>query len=123
MEQKNNIAELLKDCPSGMELDCTVCDNILFDSISNWVYPIKVITKDGSKSLNLTKYGCTSENKNAKCVIFPKGKNTWEGFVPPCKFKDGDVLAEDSCIFIIQKIARKIMYQKMYVHRRFVYVH
>lgn len=75
-----------------MELDCTVLDNIVFDSISNYVYPIKVITKDGSKSLNLTKYGCTSKNKNAKCVIFPKGKTTWEGFVPPCQFKDGDVL-------------------------------
>ena len=28
----------------------------------------------------------------SKCVIFPKGKTTWEGFVPPCKFKDGDIL-------------------------------
>lgn len=92
--EKINIAEILKDCPKGMELDCTVLDNIVFDSISNGVYPIKVITKDGSKSLNLTKYGCTSENKNAKCVIFPKGKTTWEGFQRP--FKDGDILAYTS---------------------------
>lgn len=92
MENKINIAELLKDCPRDMELDCTVYDNIIFDSVVNWVYPIRVKTKDGSKSLNLTKYGCISENENAKCVIFPKGKTTWEGFVPPCKFKDGDII-------------------------------
>lgn len=93
MENKINIAELLKDCPKGMELDCTVFDNIVFDSVSNLAYPIKVVTKDGSKSLTLTKYGCTtSENKNAKCIIFPKGKTTWEGFVPPIEFKDGDII-------------------------------
>lgn len=93
--EKINVAELLKDCPQGMELDCAVFDNIVFNgSISNCVYPIKVITKDGSKSLNLTKYGCTSENKNAKCIIFPKGKTTWEGFHRP--FVDGDIVAYDN---------------------------
>ena len=94
MENKINIAELLKDCPKGMELNCTILDNIVLNNIFNcaFVYPIEVVTKDGSRSLNLTKYGCTSENKNAKCVIFPKGKTTWEGFVPPCQFKDGDIL-------------------------------
>jgi len=40
----------------------------------------------------LTKYGEIIREKNAKCVIFPKGKTSWEGFVPPCKFKKGDVL-------------------------------
>ena len=90
--EKINIAELLKDCQKGLELDCTLYDNIVLDSISNWTYPIRVTTKDGSRSLNLTKYGCTSENQNAKCVIFPKGKTTWEEFVPPRQFKDGDIL-------------------------------
>ena len=49
MENKINIAELLKDCPRGMELDCTVYDNIIFDSVVNWVYPIRVKTKDGKE--------------------------------------------------------------------------
>ena len=93
---KINIEELLRDCPKGMELDCTVYDNIIFESVNDWVYPISVKTKDGSKRLNLTKYGCTSENENAKCIIFPKGKTTWNDFVPPCKFKDGDILTYTS---------------------------
>ena len=38
------------------------------------------------------KNGCYTAHKLSKCVIFPKGKTTWEGFVPPCKFKDGDVI-------------------------------
>ena len=102
--KKINIAELLKDCPKGMELDCTLYDNIVLDSSSNWIYPIKVTTKDGGTSLNLTKYGCISENKNAKCVIFPKGKTTWEGFIPPCQFKDGDVIYTDNFIAILSHI-------------------
>ena len=46
----------------------------------------------------MTDYGCYSENDGAKCVIFPKGKTTWEGFVPPCKFKDGDVLFVETIV-------------------------
>lgn len=104
-----NLVELLRDCPKGMELDCTIFDNTVFVGLSDNVYPIRVTTKDGSKSLNLTQYGCTSENKNAKCVIFPKGKTTWEGFVPPKpKFKCGDVVAcdcsdGDSQLFIFKE--------------------
>ena len=33
MENKINIAELLKDCLKGMELDCTCADNVVFDKI------------------------------------------------------------------------------------------
>ena len=87
---KINIAELLKDCPQGMELDCMMYDNIVFAGIQDCIYPIKIKIKNTEKYLYLTKYGCSSENKNAKCVIFPKGKSTWNGFQRP--FKDGDVL-------------------------------
>ena len=38
------------------------------------------------------------------CVIFPKGKTTWEGFVPPCQFKDGDVISNGYCIAIFYKL-------------------
>lgn len=49
-------------------------------------------TPDGIKFLN--PFGCYHDSYRAKCVIFPKGKTTWEGFVP-CKFKDGDILFVD----------------------------
>lgn len=31
--EKINIANLLKDCPKGMELDCTMYENVEFDYI------------------------------------------------------------------------------------------
>jgi hypothetical protein len=40
----------------------------------------------------------------AKCVIFPKGKTTWKGFVPPCKFKDGDIISDGNYVAIFYKI-------------------
>ena len=98
-----NIAELLKDCPSGMELDCTSYDNVSFDKISDdkkAAYPIfcYITDKEGNHSgISFTENGCESKRYGAKCVIFPKGKTTWEGFVPPYKFKDGDVLTYMFC--------------------------
>lgn len=89
MKNKINIAELLKDCPQGMEFDCTMYDNVKLDYVLEGnLYPIKIQTPEGQISLN--KYGCYSNNKHAKCVIFPKARTTWEGFIRP--FKDGDVL-------------------------------
>ena len=91
MEQKINIAELLKDCPKGMELDCVLYEDVTFECILDGrSYPIQVQTPEGK--MTLSKYGCLSLSKHTKCVIFPKGKTTWEGFVPPCNFKDGDIV-------------------------------
>lgn len=94
--KKINIAELLKDCPKGMELDCTMYDGVTLFSVDDKeeiVFPIKGTTRDGL-FITLTKYGQFISANSAKCVIFPKGKTTWEGFVPPCKFKDGDVVVD-----------------------------
>jgi hypothetical protein len=56
------------------------------------LFPIEVSRKDGC-SFVLTKYGQYADADFAKCVIFPKGKTTWEGFHRP--FRDGDVVAYD----------------------------
>lgn len=97
MEKKINLVELLKNCPKGMELDCTMYEGAELDCVTNDKgYPIKIIIKDniaGDIAISLTKEGCYNMLHNPKCVIFPKGKTTWEGFVPPCQFKDGDVVA------------------------------
>ena len=116
MENKINIAEFLKDCPKGMELDCTMYENVtLIHILEGSVYPIKIGTPDGQVSL--TEYGQYSHSKLAKCVIFPKGKTTWEGFVPPCRFKDGDVLfhsdSASNGIFIFKEILQCGSIQKV----------
>ena len=94
--EKPNIAEILKDCPKGMKLDCTMFEGLEFDGIiDNSPLPIRcrILNPDGYgyNIYNFTKYGCWNTSESAKCVIFPKGKTTWEGFVPPCQFKAGDV--------------------------------
>lgn len=93
MENKINIAELLKDCPKGMELNCTMFDNVTLGSIMDGnCYPIQIQTPEGN--MLLSKYGCMSLSTHSKCVIFPKGKTTWEGFQRP--FKDGEIVAYDN---------------------------
>lgn len=81
-----------------MELDCTMFNKVtLFtvDDREGVVFPITVFREDGNPIV-LTKYGQYTDADFAKCVIFPKGKTTWEGFVPPCQFKDGDIVALDT---------------------------
>lgn len=95
--EKINIVELLKDCPSGMELDCTMYENVYFDKIydEDCLYQIGCYTiNDGVRnSINFTKYGKFNTTRIAKCVIFPKGKTTWEGFQRP--FKVGDIIQDE----------------------------
>lgn len=92
-----NLVELLRDCPKGMELDCTVFDNVTFDYVNteqNRIY-CKIDKRD---TVWFTAKGFINLAPSAKCVIFPKGKTTWEGFVPPVEFKDGDVIVmENAC--------------------------
>ena len=99
MENMINIAEILKDCPKGMELDCTMHEDVVtFYGISNsYTYPILVSTKSGD-TISLTKYGQLFNSDGFKCVIFPKGKTTWEGFQRP--FKDGDIVVSKSGCWI-----------------------
>ena len=85
-----NIVELLKDCPKGMELDCSICNGVKFIELDRSPnFPIVVRANNGYE-FSLTKYGQVHNIADAKCVIFPKGKTTWEGFQRP--FEDGDVV-------------------------------
>ena len=100
MENKINIAELLKNCPKGMELDCTMFENVTFEEVvteidcnGNEDIDIVLLThyNDGMvDEIILTEFGTYTYDETAKCVIFPKGKTTWEGFHRP--FKDGDII-------------------------------
>lgn len=99
MKNKVNIAELLKDCPKGMELDCPIFEGLEFDHIDekNRTYSIVCRVKTEFNSYNFhtfTEYGCYRTEIYSKCVIFPKNKTTWEGFHRP--FKDGDIAISES---------------------------
>ena len=90
--EKINIAELLKDCPKGMELYSPIFGEVYLDKIRPHL--AIVVTTDKEQG------DCKEEflydgryRMNGECMLFPsKDKTTWEGFVPHCQFKDGDVL-------------------------------
>ena len=97
MENKINIAELLKDCPSGMELDCVIYQDVYFDYVGKLNVIHCYIQHEAHKEFIIfNQYGTYNSHTKSKCVIFPKGKTTWEGFAPPCKFKDGDIVATNT---------------------------
>lgn len=102
--EKINIAKLLKDCPQGMELNCTMYNNLYFNQIydDDYIYKIGCYTiVDGIRtSINFTEFGTFNTHINSKCVIFPKGKTTWKGFIPHYQFKNGDVVATSSGAWI-----------------------
>jgi hypothetical protein len=82
MKEQLDLVKILKDCPKGMELDCTMYDNVTLKSVSDDadnIYPICIEMKCGFIA-RLTKYGQNACINDAKCVIFPKGKTTWDGF-------------------------------------------
>ena len=94
--EKINVAELLKCCPSGMELDCTMFDDVYFDYVDELNIIHCYIQHETSKtSITFNQHGSYNSYIKSKCVIFPKGKTTWEGFVPPYQFKDGDIAVSD----------------------------
>lgn len=91
MKDKINVAELLRDCPSGMELDCTMYEDVYFDYVDELNIINCYIQNEGFKtSITFNQHGTPNWDEKSKCVIFPKGKTTWWGFQRP--FKDGDVI-------------------------------
>lgn len=95
--EKINISELLKDCPRGMELDCLMFEKpVKYTGLTKGEPYIITIKTPCGRDFYLTKEGYLYDMADSKCIIFPKGKTTWEGFVPPCEFKDGDIVAHQN---------------------------
>ena len=98
MEKKINIAELLEDCPKGMELYSPIFGKVYLDKIRPHLAIVVTTDKEQGdfkeEFLYDGRYGM-----NGECMLFPsKGKTTWEGFQRP--FKDGDIAVIDIFPFI-----------------------
>lgn len=93
MKNKINIAELLEDCPKGMELYSPIFGEVYLDKIRPHL-SIVVTTNEDRGNIKEEFFYDGRYGINGECMLFPsKGKTTWEGFVPSCKFKDGDVIS------------------------------
>lgn len=103
MEKKINVVEILKDCPSGMELDCTMYEDVFFDYVDELNIIHCYIQHETHKtSITFNQHGTPNSDIKSKCVIFPKGKTTWEGFQRP--FKNGDIIFKGNYVTIVSHI-------------------
>lgn len=92
MENKINIAEILKDCPKGMELYSPIYGKVkLLKVDSNSEYSIKTVTSIDRPG-SFTPYGRLYENyPSAECLLFLSSEmRDWTKF-----FKRGDVVIKN----------------------------
>ena len=112
---KINIAQLLKNCPSGMELDCLMYEDVYFDYVDELNIIHCYIKHETHKaSITFNQHGTPNSDIKSKCVIYPKSTNTWEGFQKP--FKDGDILAIDDTVYIYNGVEELSPYKSHYVY-------
>lgn len=81
-----NIAELLKDCPKGMELYSSLCGECKLDLVIQSIIHVRT---NSNKSIAFYPNGRYIQD--GECVLFPSKENRdWSTFQRP--FKDGDIL-------------------------------
>lgn len=92
MENKINIAEILKDCPKGMKLYSPIWCEVDFDKIDieNERHPIAVKSSKGTMHLAEDGRFCAAY-ETAECMLFPSSViRDWSKF-----FKRGDVVIKN----------------------------
>ena len=115
MNEDLNLVEILKDCPEGNKLYSTVLGEVeLCAANYDNIYPICVKDNIGNTGW-LTSSGKFIEKFDGECILFPsQDQRDWSKFnpknkelVPPCEFKDGDILS----------------YQCAYLKNRSIYIY
>jgi hypothetical protein len=88
MENKINIAEILKDCPKGMKLYSPIYGEIeLLKVNSNYTYPINITIGIDSTGTFTSDGRLYEQYHSAECILFPSSEmRDWSKF-----FKRGDV--------------------------------
>lgn len=95
MENKINIAEILRDMPKGTKLYSPLfgkCELRGIDNFSKYPIAIKVQSIDGATSKGIMKDGRYFDGyEDAECSLYPSAKmRCWDKF-----FKRGDVLVDE----------------------------
>jgi hypothetical protein len=97
-KEQINVAELLKDCPKGMELYSPMFGTVFFEGVIDTGRAILIdVTTSSNTSVQFYSDGkFNTYYTDSEVTLFPSKGKTWEGFVPPCKFQDGDIVAHDN---------------------------
>ena len=85
-----NIAELLKDCPKGMELYSPLCGKCVFDHLN--MGTTIVCKKQNTQEITFTREGyyMLPVFDDCECMIFPsKDQRDWSKFQRPFKVGGG----------------------------------
>lgn len=94
-----NIAEILKDCPKGIELYSPLCGKCVFDRLN--MGTTIVCKKQNTQEITFTREGyyMLPVFDDCECMIFPsKDQRDWSKFQRP--FKDGDIVATTNGLWI-----------------------
>lgn len=95
MEKKINIAELLHDCPKGMELYSTIYGTVYFDRVKDTGNAVLIEVKTSCNSY-VQFYPDGKFNtyySDSEMTLFPSKENRdWNKFQRP--FKDGDIVED-----------------------------
>lgn len=106
MNKNLNLTKILKDCPRGTKLYSLILGEVkLYKIEDDEDYPIVIETMIGQQ-FRLAQDGRCSSIFDGECTLFPsKDQRDWSKFVPPYKFKDGDIVATYSGlhVFILKK--------------------
>lgn len=88
-----NIAEILKGCPQGTVLYCTLCGKCTFFKVTD-VNAIIVLDECG-REIKLNMSGSWISYNNGECLLFPsETKRDWSKFVKPLA-KDTPVMVSN----------------------------
>lgn len=90
-KERINVAEILKNCQSGMSLDCVCFENVVFDRVDD-KNRIRCLVGSQRDEVSFNEYGCLNGSPSAKCVIFPQGETSWNNLSLKFSYKDGDIL-------------------------------
>lgn len=91
-KEQINVAELLKDCPKGMELYSPMFGTVIFEGVRDTGRSILIdVTTSSNTSVQFYYDGkFNTYYTDSEVTLFPTKGKTWEEFVPPCQFKVGD---------------------------------
>ena len=92
MNNNINIAEILKDCPKGMELYSPLFGEVKLKQVdSNAIRPIRITTNIGEETSFNSEGRYSAPYPEAECMLFPSRKmRDWTKF-----FKQGDVVIKN----------------------------
>lgn len=99
MNENIDLTKILKDCPVGTEFYHVVYGRVWLTGIClDDDCPIRLSLHNGPyTNTTLTKKGTFSKDYDGECLLFPsKNQRDWSKFVPPCEFKDGDIVATNT---------------------------